>query len=122
MASHQQIVQVEEDLNLDDGATPVSLVYKNKYMENEVTIINYSFAIIEFVVKMLQIIGYDSPAIDPISANFSSDTQALYNRTRDFLIYNGNVSLRLESEQIMDKYLGILKDKADSGKLVYLEV
>jgi hypothetical protein len=109
---------MEEDLNLQDGARSILMLYKNKYMENEENYINYSFAIMEFVVKTLQIISYASLQAAKELFKANSDQSSLYNRTRDFLLYNANVSLRLSSEQIMDKYLNVLRDQAQTGKTV----
>lgn len=122
ISAHQKIVQVEENLNLIDGAKPVPLIYKNKYMENEETHISYSFAVIEFVVKMLQLISFDSLKTAINTLELKRESQLLYNRTRDFLIYNSNSSLRINSEEIVDKYLGILKSQADAGKTVFLKM
>ena len=111
-------MQVEDNLNLYDGAKPITLLYKNKYMENEESTINYSFAIMEFIVKMLQLITYDSLQVALQKIQSEASVRSLYSRTRDFLIYNSNMSLRISSEEIVDKYLGILKSQADTGKMV----
>ncbi len=118
MDSHQKIVQLEEELNFKDGATPISLIYKSKYMEDEESYLNYSFAIMEMVVKMLQLINYNSLSDALKTLKADDEQRSQYNRTRDFLLYNTNLTLRTFSEQVMEKYLAELQDNARSGKEV----
>jgi len=79
--------------------------------------ISYSFAIIEYVVKLLQLVSYDSLEVAK-QAIAIEDSKIAYKRIREFLIYNSNASLRITSEDIMEKYFDILTDKAASGKIV----
>lgn len=117
ISSHQQIVKEEDSLHLTDGAQIISLLYKTKEMKNEVNSISYSFAVIEYVVKMLQLVSYES--LEAARASLAeSDAFVSYSRTREFLIYNSNSSLRIASEDIIEKYFDILTDKAASGKIV----
>lgn len=109
---------MEDDLGFTDGAQPVYLLYKNKYMGNELIQINYSFAIIEFVVKMLQLIGYQSLSDAQNSLANDAAANLTYSRTRDFLLYNANVSLRVTSENIIEKYFATLQDIAQNGRTV----
>ena len=118
MESHQKIIQLEEELNFKDGAAPISLIYKSKYLENEESLINYSFAVMELVVKMLQLINYDSLSSAMKVLNTDPDQMSLYSRTKDFLLYNTNMSLRTYSESVMEKYLQALSDKSSGGEEV----
>ena len=119
ISSHQQIVQAEESLHLTDGARIIELQYTNKYLNTEKTPISYSFGIIEFVVKILKLISFNTlKEANTIFDPDKNDAYISYVRTRDFLIYNSNTSLRIVSEEIIEKYFDVLQDKAISGKTV----
>jgi len=116
--SHEKIIRLEEELNFKDGATPIPLMYKSKYLENEESLINYSFAVMELVVKTLQLINFGSLKEALEIREKDPDQSYIYDRTRDFLLYNTNMSLRTYTEKIVEKYLDALHDKTQSGKLL----